>query len=80
MFLLGQVSRGQLVFSGACTLEDGEPQPCRFPQSGPETESSFLQGLLGRLCVTVGGFGDGQHQIMMQELIMTCLVDADSLE
>lgn len=48
MFLLGEVSRGKLVFSGAGTLEDVEPQPWRFPRRSTGARAKLKQAVLER--------------------------------
>lgn len=73
--MLGQVEGGEPIFSGACTLENGEPQPWRFPlhKATLTAEHRFL----GRQ--RQQGLGDAWW-IMMQQLIMAWSTEAAGQE
>lgn len=73
---MGQAGRGELIFSGACTLEHGEPQPWRFPLriAMLTEEHKFWEGSVCRQ-----GFGIAWW-IMMEQLIMTRSVNAAEQE
>lgn len=51
---LGQAGGDWLIFSGACTLENGEPQPWRFPLHRATLTAEH--GLLGMQRVCLRGF------------------------